>query len=525
MRTILGDLSLECRQQLVELLEETTEVGTWDWDIVANIFSWSPRQFSHFGLAPIPTGTITYELWLSAIHPKDRQRVQAAIAETIASGSPLDLTFRVMWRDHDGGSIDVHWLRSRGRLIRGTDGVPVRMLGTSRDVTEMEKRNALDRAKQESELADLFAGPSRFDILFSESEDCLAQLQVHGEDRFTYQMINPAGLKQIGMTMAAAQGLTPVDVLGRSNGQKMLAALSDVVRTGLPIHYEPTFDYDGTRVTYDAIYIPLRDDTGSITGILCRARDVTEQRRMAQALQQVQKMEALGLMASGVAHDFNNMLTALRGCFMRVAKLVDSQEVDNLLNLGQRSLEQGEALTRRLLAFARKEDVASHRISLNTSIADAVPLLRTAVPDVEFFTQLGSPDQKVVADSALLHSCLLNLAINARDAKPNGCRIFIKSLVVHEGDRLPASLLPGRYAVVSFADNGPGMSEAVLARAMEPFYTTKENGRGTGLGLSMVYGTIRSFGGTVTIDAAVDTGTVVQLFLPIAGNYVAPTIS
>lgn len=515
MSVVLNDLPMDCRQDLVELLSEAADVGTWDWDIVANRFCWSQRQYAHFGLQPLADEGLTYERWLEAIHKDDQAMVQAAIADTIASGCGLDLTFRVIWRDDEAGKVDVHWLHSRGRLIRGADGSPLRMIGTSRDVTESEQRLARARALRDAELADIFGGPSRFDVLFEETSDCLVQLKVEEDRRFTYQMINPVGLKMIGLTMAAAHGLTPVEVLGAVNGGQMEAALATVVETGLPVHYEPTFDYGEQSVVYDAIYMPLRNELGAVTAILCRARDVTEQRNTMLALQQAQKMDALGHMAAGVAHDFNNTLTSLRGCFLRLARVSPSAEVDRVLDLGAQAIRQGESVTRRLLQFARKQEMATGATGLNACLQDAIPLLRSTLPDVAIVAKPMEICCEVLADGALLQACLLNLGLNARDARPCGCVLTIRATMIAEAD-VPCELPAGRYVALSVRDNGPGMPAAVAARAMEAFYTTKPVGAGTGLGLSMVLSTAKSFGGTVRIETGPGRGTTVIIYLRIA---------
>ncbi|WP_198352826.1 ATP-binding protein [Sphingomonas sp. MA1305] len=517
MHARLEDLPSDCRQGLVELLTEAADVGTWDWDIVDNRFSWSPKQYAHFGIQPVPGEGLTYERWLEAIHKDDQAMVQAAIADTIASGCEIDLKFRVLWRDDEAAKVDVHWIHSRGRLIRGLDGSPLRMIGTSRDVTESEQRLALARAHRDAELADLFGGPSRFDVLFEETSDCLVQLKVEADGRFTYQMINPSGLKMIGMTMAAAHGLTPVEVLGAGNGGQMEAALRSVVETGLPVHYEPTFDYSEKSVVYDAIYMPLRDERGSVTAILCRARDVTEQRQTALALQQSHKISALGHMAAGVAHDFNNTLTSLRGCFLRLAKINPSAEVDWVLEQGSKAIRQGEAITRRLLTFARKQEVPASAIDLQTCLNDALPLLEGTLPGVEIAVQPMEGRCDVIADHGLLQACLLNLGLNARDARPHGCKLVIGGAML-ASHAAPLDLPAGRYATITVRDNGPGMPAAVLRQALEPYFTTKPSGKGTGLGLSMVMDTARSFGGTVRLESELGRGTSVIIYLQIAAD-------
>jgi signal transduction histidine kinase len=302
-------------------------------------------------------------------------------------------------------------------------------------------------------------------------------------------------------------------VLGAENGGQMTAMLEEVVRTGLPISYEPTFAYGSRSVVYDATYMPILNERGIVTTILCRARDITEDRRMKAALQQAQKMEALGQLAAGVSHDFNNLLTSLRGCFNRLSRLAASPEVGYVVELGSSALEQGEALTRQLLTFARKEEAAVHTIDLNKCVQEALALARTTLRSVNLEARTSVSACPIFADCGLLEAALLNLFINARDAQPSDCEIIVETELYSEELSPHVDLPLGRYARLSVIDNGPGMPPEVIARAMEPFFTTKATGAGTGLGLSMVYGTARTFGGTVKIDSELGQGTTVTIYL------------
>ena len=515
MRAFLTELPLECRRQLVELVESTNAVGTWVWHLADNTFVWSPRQFSHFGLDISATGTVTYDVWLGAIHQADRDRVQAAMTRTIATGEPLKVTFRVIRRnDQADGSDEVHWLQAKGRLVRDAEKSQIHMVGISRDVTIEEQEWAVRDARRElAEMEDLGSG-ARFDVYFQSSPDCLALLKVEGGGRFTYQMINPTAAGMIDMAAAAVCGLTPFDVLGPENGRKMVDTLCEVVETGQPVSYTPTFSYSTGTVMYDATYMPLKDRTGRIRTILVRARDITREKKMEADLRQSQKMEALGLLAAGVSHDFNNLLTALGGCFNRLSRMDLPEEVVRILGMGSHALKQGEALTRRLLTFSRKQELQAYPMNLNACVAGSLTMIRSSMPGVKMEACLTEGACDVRADGGLIEACLLNLCINARDAMPVGCEIVIETKIHEPRDALPPALPEGTYVSVSVRDNGPGMSEEVLARALEPFFTTKGEGMGTGLGLSTVYGIARGLGGDLAIRSRIGEGTEVLIYLP-----------
>jgi PAS domain S-box-containing protein len=247
------------------------------------------------------------------------------------------------------------------------------------------------------------------------------------------------------------------------------------------------------------------------------ARDVTEARQMESRLRQADKMQALGTMAGGVAHDFNNLLTAILGSLQLAERRVGEEEAGlrRLLRNATMAAERGSALTRRLLAFSRQNELALRAVSVNHLILGMGDLLaRTLGGTVVVRRELGARPGTAMVDPGQLELALLNLCINARDAMPGGGTITLSTADAAVGPDTVPELAAGSYVRVSVADTGTGMPPEVLARVFEPFFTTKEVGKGTGLGLSMVYGLVRQSGGGMTIDSAPGEGTRVTLYLP-----------
>ncbi|SHJ80274.1 PAS domain S-box-containing protein [Roseomonas rosea] len=247
------------------------------------------------------------------------------------------------------------------------------------------------------------------------------------------------------------------------------------------------------------------------------ARDVTEARQMESRLRQADKMQALGTMAGGVAHDFNNLLTAILGSLQLAERRVGEEEAGlrRLLRNATMAAERGSALTRRLLAFSRQNELALRAVSVNRLILGMGDLLaRTLGGTVVVRRELAAHPGTAMVDPGQLELALLNLCINARDAMPGGGTITLSTANAALGPEEVPELAAGSYVRVSVADTGTGMPPEVLARVFEPFFTTKEVGKGTGLGLSMVYGLVRQSGGGMTIDSAPGEGTRVTLYLP-----------
>ena len=284
--------------------------------------------------------------------------------------------------------------------------------------------------------------------------------------------------------------------------------------------------------------LPYRDLEGRVAGAVLTFLDVTEAAR-AQAelaaaeatLRQVQKMEAVGQLTGGLAHDFNNMLQGIAGCLDMMHRRVDqgrAAEVGRFVDTAQELVGRAAALTHRLLAFARRQALQPEPLDPNALVEGMAELIRrTAGPGVQVELRLGDGAWTVLCDPSQLENALLNLAINARDAmaqpfpdaglRPGGGRLTIRTgeACLSEADVAGQDeAMPGQYVEISVTDTGVGMDEAMRARAFEPFFTTKPLGQGTGLGLSQVYGFVRQSNGVVRLDSAPGRGTTVRMLLP-----------
>jgi len=251
-----------------------------------------------------------------------------------------------------------------------------------------------------------------------------------------------------------------------------------------------------------------------------RARAESERLQLEEQLQRAQKLEAIGQLAGGIAHDFNNLLTAILGNaeLLRLNKAAAEvrEEVDEILSAGRR----GADLVRQLLSFARKGAGQPMPVDINDLVQEAVSLLkRGTTPNMFLFTELA-PEQLVIeADPALVENALLNLGINARDAMPDGGHLtFITRKVRAPAPDLPTELAPGPWVEIVVRDTGVGMSADVKAHLFEPFYTTKAPGKGTGLGLASVYGTVQSHNGHIGVESEVGHGTSFALHFPLVDD-------
>ncbi len=247
------------------------------------------------------------------------------------------------------------------------------------------------------------------------------------------------------------------------------------------------------------------------------AQRTLENVRVTTQFHQAQKMEAIGQLTGGIAHDFNNLLGVISGNIELIeAKLADRPELRPRLAVALKAVDRGASLTQQLLAFSRRQQIEVRSLDIREQIEGMTTLLhRTLGPAIEITTELPRDLWLGRSDSTQLQSALLNLAINARDAMPTGGTLTIAAanIAIGGGRKAPSSTLAGDYVRITVSDTGTGMSEDVRARAFEPFFTTKEIGKGSGLGLSMIYGFMQQSGGHVEIESAPGKGTSVALYV------------
>lgn len=277
---------------------------------------------------------------------------------------------------------------------------------------------------------------------------------------------------------------------------------------------------DGTLIDVTIWTAPLRDGKGNIYGIMSTVADVTERKKLEDQLRQSQRMDAVGQLAGGIAHDFNNILTIIAGYSDLLLNMLDDKtSLRRNVEEIRRASDRAAALTNQLLAFSRRQVLQARVLNLNAVILDVETMLdRLIGEDIELRMDLDQSLGNIKADAAQIEQVILNLVINAREAMPDGGRLVIgtKSITIsgETGDRGMA-LAPGRYAVLSVADTGHGMTAETASHVFEPFFTTKPIGKGTGLGLSTAYGIVRQSGGEITIRSRISEGSTFDVYLPI----------
>jgi PAS domain S-box-containing protein len=431
--------------------------------------------------------------YLDFVHGADRASSQAALA-TAASQELKGYEVRMLHKE--GSYRRISWVAApEGGLI----------YANGRDVTaEKEAAEAFERSE------------SRFRAIFQTSYQYKGIVSLDG----TLLDANPTSLRGIKASLAEVAGRPFWDTpwfSGTPGMPEMMRSAWEGAVKGETVRLEMILNLPIGLRCFDFTMRPIRDGRGDVVAIIPEAADITARRQAEDALRQSQKLEAIGQLTGGIAHDFNNLLTPIVGSFdLLQRKCRDDPQALRLLSAALQSAERARLLVQRLLAFARRQRLEARAVDLQQLVGGMLDLIgRSLGPRIEVRVEMAADLPAACADPNQLEVALLNLAVNARDAMPEGGTITISAKTADAGNAAQG-LAQGSYVCLSVADNGIGMSAETLARAIEPFFTTKAIGKGTGLGLSMVHGLAAQSGGQLTLESAVGKGTTATLWLPAA---------
>jgi len=497
------EATLRAREEVLRHAVSVSGFGFFDHDQRTDAISCSPRLREIYGFGPdepVPIASI-----VERMHPDDAARAGAAIAR--AHDPTGDGTFEVEHRvcRPDG---EVRWVATRSQTFFEGEGAqrrPVRTVGAIVDNTERHRREEALRLKDEA-IATSTAGFAMADTA----------------GRITY--VNPSFVRMWRLpSEAAARGRDAASLLDRRHTEETLRAL---LENGSYEGELTAVRHDGS--TFDVMLTAsvVRDRAGSVTSLVGWFVDVTDANRLRTQLAQANKMESVGRLAGGVAHDFNNILTVIKGNVdLALADLPAKHPVrDELVEAG-RAADSAAALTQQLLAFSRKQIIKPRVLDLNEVISQIHGMVRRLLgEDIELRVVYGQDLWPVRFDPSQCEQILLNLAVNARDAMPDGGQLLFETTNVTLDDAYTGrhgGVTPGDYVMLAVSDTGAGMSDSVRSHIFEPFFTTKGPGAGTGLGLAMVYGAVSQNGGRIEVYSEVGEGSTFKVYLPRAASAAA----
>ncbi len=550
-------------------------VGIWDWDVIANRVTADARFARLYGVDPaLAQQGAAIEEFFRGIHPEDRARVEGEIAQALSTVGSFESEYRLLRQD---GSVS--WVSAQGRCIPGRDGRCARFPGVSYDITRLKQAELQLRAAKEErdfvldQIARQRVQTDPHQILRTSSEALGRRLGVNRVG--FYRLTGPQQLSHEASwsdgTLPPLEGSQATDHYGdhadreRSAGRALVFGDSRADADGALLPYA----HDGVMA---GICVPLLTDGSWAAGIylhqatertwsdpeIALAKEIVQQTWLAidraealqslnrrieeqeatlahreivlreeferretaeRQLRQLQKMEAVGQLTGGIAHDFNNMLAiVISGLNLTQRQLArGNSDVGPFIEGALDGANRAAALTQRLLAFSRQQPLEPAVVDANALLSGLSDMLSRSLGEtVQLKTRLQPALWAMRVDPNQLENAIINLAVNARDAMPDGGTVVLETANL-DLDRKAAGDLgvePGAHVRIRVRDTGTGMTPEVLAKAFDPFFTTKPTGRGTGLGLSQVYGFIRQSGGHVSIQSQIGQGTLVDLYLP-----------
>jgi PAS domain S-box-containing protein len=510
-----AEQALRISETSAQLAMETAGLGRWALDPQTLVMDCDPRCRELFGWSPV--APITKETLCKSCLTEDRRRVEAALDDALyaANAGSIMVEFRIIG---SGADSQERWLSLSGRTFFD-GGSCSRLIGIVNDVTERKlAETALHDLNQTLTLRVAHKTAER-NYLWQLSQDLLAVMTPSG----ALVEVNPAWQTALGYRADEVIGQLFWKLAHPEDADMVMQAVSQASQEKLR-PFECRFNCNHGEIRW--LSWSAAPGHG---GIYVIGRDITEdkaaQTRLEQAqeaLRQAQKMEAVGQLTGGLAHDFNNLLQIIVGNIETLQRKLptDLQRLRRAADHAMAGARRATNLTQHLLAFSRKQPLNPRPVAVNRLVLGMSQMLQRTLGElIEIETSLEPELRHVEIDSNQLEIALLNLAVNARDAMPDGGKLRIQTSNVDlraDGYAATENLPRGEYVVIDVSDTGMGMSPEVLARAFEPFFTTKSVGQGTGLGLSQVYGFVRQSGGQVRISSTHASGTTVRIYLPAA---------
>ena len=494
---------LQRSEERFRLAMEATDDGLWDWDTDTNSAYFSPGYYRILGYEPNEFPMTTQE-WTDRIHPDDRENALRANNDCLYNRTAsFEVEFRM--KTKSGGW---KWVLGRGKAVsRAADGKAIRLVGTHVDITERKQMEAA--LLKSKELDQILVDSLPYTAMLVKYPERII-LNANRLAKDAGALIGGVCHKEFCKDVFVAPGAINCSFC---RADEMYEKWETIVA-------EELFAHDTWQTIY---WIPVKENMylHFAIDISERKKAEAERNKLEEQLHHAQKMESIGVLAGGVAHDFNNILSAIIGYGYMAQKMLKSDAatysyIQEILDSANRAAD----LTRGLLAFSRKQVIAPILADLNEIVRNVEKMLRRILTeDIELRTDLSVGELPVMVDVGQMEQVLMNLATNARDAMPDGGNFLIQTDTVHvDSDYSKAHFSQDAepYAVLKVADTGVGMTNETTEGIFVPFFTTKEVGKGTGLGLSMSYGVIKQHSGNIRVYSEVGKGTTFKIYLHIA---------
>jgi PAS domain S-box-containing protein len=489
-----AEAGLAASEQRLELATRSAGIGIWDFGLMDGKLVWDAKTYELHGVTE-QTFTGAFEDWQRRVHPDDWERVSAAYTDALSGVRPYDLTFRILWP-----SGEVRHLEAHAIVQRDATGTPVRLIGANWDITPRKREEAAL-----SQLADIVAS-SDDAIIGKDLESIVTSWNRGAEKVFGYSAAEMVGESSLRVIPADRQH-EEADLITRARRGESIEQFETVRRTR-----------SGRSIEVSMTASPIRDAFGRIVGVSTVTRDISERRKLERQFYRAQRMESIGTLAGGIAHDLNNALTPILLSLDLLKASFPDSDSQELLDVVGTSAGHAADMVLQVLSFARGVEGKRLVVDMAALVGEVEKISQDTFPKSIAIASRTAPGlSPVLGDRTQLQQVLVNLCVNARDAMPGGGRLSIIAENVRfdaEQDRMPETLSAGAYVCLRVEDSGEGISSEHMERIFEPFFTTKEVGKGTGLGLSTSMAIINSHGGVLRVYSERAKGTTFTLYLP-----------
>jgi two-component system cell cycle sensor histidine kinase/response regulator CckA len=514
--------ALREKQAQLMLAMEIAKLAHWEFDVEKKLIIGDENIFRMMGTTSVQEGGLSMspeEYIRKFVHPSDAALVANEVALGVSTTDPnfaRQFEHRVIRKDRTEGV-----MMTRSRILHGAAGRTIKIFGTSQDITEQKR--AQDELIWKTALLEAQVDSTLDGILVV---DTMGK-KILQNQRFLEMLKVPTEIARddddANMLQHAAKQM--------KNPQQFRERVIYLYGHPDEISLEEIELADG-RI-FDRYSSPVRDKAGKHFGRIWAFRDITKQRTLEHQFRQSQKMEAVGQLASGVAHDFNNILgiIQMQSDLLKLDGTLSPKQAGFASEIGE-AAQRAAALTRQLLLFSRKEKMQTRELDLNQSISDMTKMLRrTLGENIQLQFKFAMQPLFVNADAGMMDQVLMNLSVNARDAMPQGGKIVIEISAVEFDESIKdqyAQASPGSFVCLSVSDTGTGIPAEILPKIFEPFFTTKDVGKGTGLGLATVFGIVQQHQGWINVYSEIGQGTSFRIYFPRLARisdqkFVAPT--
>ncbi len=495
---------LRMSEDRLQLAVEAAGFGVWDWDITNDFLIWDESMFRLYGRKSYDFSG-AYEAFEQSVFPEDLEYINDAIARAVESGEPLDAEFRIV----HGETGEVRNIRVVAKTFeQGTLHSTKHLIGVNFDITHQKKA---ENKVRESE--------QQYRSLVQQSKDAIVIVDVTGTMRF----VSPASKEMFGYTPEEyyADPTLPTKTLTQESVQIFTEFWEHYHKHG--VFPEKVLEFmwihkQGHIIRAEHSFVNIYDQNGVVSGFQSIARDITRQKQTEMQMMRMQRMDSIGMLAGGIAHDMNNILTPLIAGLQLLEIKATGKDLVRIQSM-QDVVWRGANLVKQILLFSKGGNQERQHLQPMLLIKEIIHLVRETFPkDIHVQVQESDHISEVFVDPNQMHQVLMNLLINARDAMPQGGNITvgIQTTVLSDDNTLPLiDARAGQYLHISVADTGIGMSKEIKEKIFEPFFTTKAEHKGTGLGLTTVYGIVKNHGGFIDVESEFGRGTVFHVYIPV----------